>query len=148
MYCALCCKNIHYQIISWVIGAVVGQGTLGAHKGTILFPEHWQLGLYAPGGKLKDPSQGKVNCLQENALQRKNHFCFRDHSQWNWPVEKSPFPKHTELLTNLCLTLKCQGNSTEYQTFENSIKAKQKTPKKWGNIGNRNKLQNLTLQGP
>lgn len=76
MSCVLCCENIHYQVVRWVIGAVVGQRTLGAHKGTILFPEHWQLGLYAPGGKLKDPSQGKVNCLQEKALQRKNHFAF------------------------------------------------------------------------
>lgn len=76
MSCALCCENIHYQVTRWVIGAVVGQRTLGAHKGTILFPEHWQLGLYAPGGKLKDPSQGKVNRLQEKALQRKNHFAF------------------------------------------------------------------------
>lgn len=54
-------KTYIVKVIRWVTGAVVGQGAQGAHTGNrpsnpTLFPEHWPLGLCAPGERLKDPS--------------------------------------------------------------------------------------------
>lgn len=132
---------MHNEVTGWKIGAVVGPGALGTHKGNrpsspTLFAEQWQLRLHAPGER-QGSFSGKIELPPRKALHRKSCFSFlTTHG------EPKPLPQVQGASYQFVPHSK-MWREQEYQTVENSLqqgtkdrqKVEQKAPKKWGNIG-------------